>query len=205
VVRDGDWRRCLLIWDENDHNVAARKPDRERWEGILNAAWRGFPQEGGPPTLTANKRFELDADFSGRMRLYWWPADARLHLHGAEQGAIEVDFDYDGATDLHIEYADTDDDGFFDRRTISYPGTDLPPRTIDGPREYAVPGAVGTLPPLRDGEVGQGGEARPGRDLAETLPLDYEAIAPFWPEQMSARSQPRSCCWRCRPPPGGSG
>ncbi len=168
VVRDADWQRCLLIWDENDHNTAADKADRERWEGILNAEWRGFPQEGGPPTLTLNKRFELDADFSGRMRLYWWPADARLHLHGAEEGAIEVDFDYDGALDLHVEYADTDADGFFDRRIVSYPGTDLPDRRLDGPREYATPGASGD---------------------AATLPLDYEAIAQFWPHEMAARSQ----------------
>ncbi len=167
TARAADWERCLLIWDENDHNVAARKPGRERWEGILNASFRGFPQEGGPPTLRANKRFELDADFSGEMRLYWWPADGRLHLYGAEQGAIDVDYDYDDATDLHIEYADTDEDGFFDRRTVSYPRTDLPDRTIDGPREYTIP----------------------GKPDGTTIPLDYEAISPFWPEQMAGHSQ----------------
>lgn len=167
VVREANWDRSLLIWDENDHNVSACDPDRERWEGILNAAWRGFPQEGGPPTLTANKRFELDADHSGRMRLYWWAADARLHLLGAEQGAIEVDYNYDGTPDLHIEYADTGGDGYFDRRTISYPGTDIPDRRIDGPLDYAIPGGSGD---------------------DTTIPLDYEAIAPFWPREMARRS-----------------
>ncbi len=166
VVRDTAWQRCLLIWDENDHNIAARTPDRERWEGILNAEWRGFPQEGGPPTLRLNKRFELDGDYSGRMRLYWSPVDARLHLYGAEQGAIEVDYDYDGALDLQIEYADTDRDGFLDRRTISYPGTELPSRTVDIPLQSAVS----------------------GRRTGETLPLEYAAIAPFWRREMLARS-----------------
>jgi|LSQX01.3.fsa_nt_gb hypothetical protein len=166
VVRDTAWERCLLIWDENDHNIAERSPDRERWEGILNAEWRGFPQEGGPPSLAINKRFELDGDYSGRMRVYWSPADARLHLHGAEQGAIEVDYDYDGKLDLQVEYADTDRDGFFDSRTISYPQTKLPSRTVDAPLAGAVRGS-------RDGQ---------------TLPLDYAAIAPFWRREMLARS-----------------
>jgi hypothetical protein len=102
------------------------------------------------------------------MRLYWWEADGRLHLHGAEQGGIEVDYDYDGATDMHVEYADTDEDGFFDRRTISFPGLDLPDHRVDGPRAYTIPGSDGS---------------------ATTLPLDYEAIAPFWPEQMRSRSR----------------
>lgn len=167
VARGAGWDRALLIWDENDHNVAERKPDRERWEGILNAAWRGFPQEGGPPTLTLNKRFELDADCSGRMRLYWWAADARLHLHGAEQGAVEVDYDYDGVTDLQIEYSDANDDGFFGHRTVSYPGTDLPARSIDGRRDYAPP--------------------RSAED--RTLTYEYEAIASFWPREMATRSE----------------
>ncbi len=80
TVRAAAWERALLVWDENDHNVAS---------------YRGFPQEGGPPTMRLNKRFELDADNSGGMRLYWWAADGRLHLFGAEQGSMDVDFDYD--------------------------------------------------------------------------------------------------------------
>lgn len=132
TVRAADWQRCLLIWDENDHNVADRTPGRERWEGIINCSYRGFPQEGGPPTPRLNRRFELDADHSGGMRLYWWPADGRLHLVGAEQGSLEADFDYDGQVDLAIEYADRDGNGLFDERVVSYPGTDLPARRIRG-------------------------------------------------------------------------
>lgn len=132
TVRTANWQRCLLIWDENDHNVAAREPVHERWEGIINCEYRGFPQEGGPPTPRLNRRFELDADYSGRMRLYWWPADGRLHLLGAEQGSLEADYDYDGRVDLAIEYTDRDGDGIFDERMISYPGTNLPSHHLSG-------------------------------------------------------------------------
>lgn len=164
VVRSAAWDRALFIWDENDHNVASRAPDHERWEGIINLRYRGFPQEGGPPTMRLNKRFELDADFSGRMRLYWWRADGRLHLHGAEQGSLDVDFDDDGRVDLSWEYVDTDGDGFFDRRTVSAPG--LPDRRIDGPRVYAPPG-------------------RPPPAQPRTLPYAYADVAPAWTKVMT--------------------
>ena len=47
-----------------------------------------------------NKRYELDADFSGRMQLYYWAADRRLHLFGAEQGTLTADYNCDGAADM---------------------------------------------------------------------------------------------------------
>ncbi|MGC9319748.1 MAG: discoidin domain-containing protein, partial [Armatimonadota bacterium] len=161
TARGLDWERALLVWDENDHNVAARKSDRERWEGIINARYRDFPQVGGPPTMRQNKRFELDRDFSGRMRLYFWPADGRLHLHGAEVGTLQADYDYDGQPELVIEYADTDEDGYFDQRTFSYPGTDLPDRRMEGPTSYGLPG-----------------------DDSTTYPCAWEAIGGFWPEEL---------------------
>ncbi len=166
TVRAAAWERALLVWDENDHNVAARRPDRERWEGILNASYRGFPQEGGPPTLRLNKRFELDADNSGRMRLYWWAADGRLHLLGSEQGSMDVDFDYDDEVDLTVEYADTDGDGFFDERTISFPETDLPARRLRGPRNYHAPDAAPAEEPT-------------------ICPCSYEAIAESWQGELA--------------------
>ena len=119
VVRALPWKRALLVWDENDHNVAVGRGSPERWEGIINAAYRTFPQEGGPHCGTVNKRYELDSDFSGRMQLYYWPADRRLHLFGAEQGTMTVDYDHDGKPDLTVEYRDTDRDGFFDEREIT--------------------------------------------------------------------------------------
>lgn len=156
AVRAADWERALMIWDENDHNTASRRAEQERWEGIINLPYRGFPQEGGPPTQRHNKRFELDADFSGRMQLYYWPADGRLHLLGAEEGSIEADWDYDDRVDMRVQYRDTDDDGRFDQRVLSWPDSQLPDWILGGPDRYSEPiicdyAAVSTLwqPALR--------------------------------------------------------
>jgi len=170
AVREMDWSRALLIWDENDHNVAPRAPEHERWEGILNARYRGFPQEGGPHCGRLNKRYELDADFSGRMRLYYWPADGRLHLYGAEVGTLEVDFDYNGRTDMIIQYSDTDSDGCFDTRKVSYPSSGLPARTITGPTGYQPP----TGAPASSNEP-------------VLMPFSYAAIAKLWPGVLAER------------------
>lgn len=106
VAEAAAWRSCRLCWDEIDHNVnPADRVEREheRWEGV-----------GGYDMREGNKRWETDADGSGRMRLYYWPADRRLHLLGAESGFIAVDWDHDYQTDARISYADEDRDGFFD-------------------------------------------------------------------------------------------
>ena len=124
VVRQLPWDRALLVWDENDHNVARGRRQRERWEGIINSSYSGpatgkrFPQEGGPPCGLVNKRYELDSDLSGKMTLYYWEADRRLHLLGAEDGTLTVDYDNDGRVDMIVHYVDSNDDGCFDRRTV---------------------------------------------------------------------------------------
>ena len=161
AVRGLPWQRALLVWDENDHNVAPRGARHERWEGVINASYRGlaptrrFPQEGGPSCGTTNKRYELDADFSGKMRLYYWPADRRIHLFGAEDGRMTGDYDYDGRIDMTVEYRDTDRDGFFDRRDIT---TRSPrhTRTVTSP-------------------------ASP----SQTMPLDYAEISSIWPKALA--------------------
>ncbi len=170
TAREMDWQRALLIWDENDRNVAARAPDRERWEGLINSSYRGFPQEGGPPCGRINKRYELDADFSGKMRLYYWPGDGRLHLYGAEVGTLEVDYDYDGRTDMVVEYADGDADGFFDHRTVTYGSSGLGSREISGPTTYGLSGAL-------------------AGDAAEPVLVaySYTELAAFWPQAMASR------------------
>ncbi len=162
VVRSLDWARALLVWDENDHNVAERDGGEERWEGILNSAYRGFPQEGGPPCGVPNKRFESDADYSGRMKVYYWPADGRIHLFGAEVGTLRIDYDYDGVYDMRIEYSDTDGDGFFDRREIDYAGGPSA-RTIAGPTRYGLTDT----------------------DAADAvMTFDYVGVAEFWPNEL---------------------
>jgi len=167
AVREMDWSRALLIWDENDHNVAPRTPRHERWEGIINARYYRFPQEGGPHCGRLNKRYELDADFSGRMRLYYWPADGRVHLYGAEVGTLEVDFDYNGRTDMIIQYSDTDGDGFFDRREIEHRALRLAARNIVGPRIYCPPASDSPEP--------------------ITIPYSYNEVAAFWPQALADR------------------
>lgn len=162
TVRSLDWARALLVWDENDHNVAERDGGEERWEGILNSSYCGFPQEGGPPCGVPNKRFELDADYSGRMQVYYWPADRRIHLFGAEVGTLRIDYDYDGVYDMKVEYSDTDGDGFFDRREVGYAGGPSA-RTITGPTRYGLTDA----------------------DAAEAvMTFDYAGVAEFWPGEL---------------------
>ncbi len=106
VAEAGEWKSCRLCWDEIDNNVnPASKWERnhERWEGV-----------GGYPMREGNKRWETDQDYSGKMQLYYWPLDRRLHLFGAETGYINVDYDHDYRTDAKITYRDEDGDGFFD-------------------------------------------------------------------------------------------
>jgi hypothetical protein len=154
VVPGLPWARALLVWDENDHNVEPGD-HRERWEGTINSAYRGFPQEGGPPCGTLNKRYELDADNSGRLRLYYWPADRRLHLAGAEQGTLTADYDADGKVDLTVEYRDRDGDGFFDERTVIT-------------REPSCKRLAATAPAA-----------------TETIPLSFAAVSATWPAQLA--------------------
>ena len=170
TVRAADWDRALLVWDENDHNVAPRAAGMERWEGVLNSRYRSFPQEGGPDCGTINKRYELDADYSGKMRLYYWPADGRLHLYGAEEGTLIADWDYDGCPDLVVEYTDRDGDGFFDHRSIDYSAKALPDRAINGPREYRLPDGLHSVP---------------AHDAI--LACDYAAVAPVWAKALPRR------------------
>jgi len=106
LCEEGEWRSCRLCWDEVDNNVnpfSKAERDHERWEGV-----------GGYQMREGNKRWETDRDYTGKMALYYWPVDRRLHLFGAETGYINVDYDHDYRTDAVIRYADQDGDGFFD-------------------------------------------------------------------------------------------
>lgn len=106
VAEAGDWKSCRLCWDEIDNNVnpADRiEKHHERWEGV-----------GGYPMNEGNKRWETDKDYSGKMELYYWNSDRRLHLLGAETGHIEVDYNHDTKMDARITYEDRDGDGYFD-------------------------------------------------------------------------------------------
>lgn len=106
-AESGRWTHCRLCWDEVDNNAnPADKIEREqeRWEGV-----------GGYPMREGNKRWETDQDYSGGLRLYYWPVDGRLHLLGAETGYVDIDINHDYQVDARLDYADRDGDGTFDQ------------------------------------------------------------------------------------------
>ena len=123
-ARAAPWNRTLLTWDEMNANTEARvdHDPHERWEGILNQPCEDFPQVGGPATSKLNKRCELCLHPVPPLRLYYHPADRRLHLAGAEKGWLDIDFDLDGKVDALYTWLDEDGDGVLDRRRLDVDG-----------------------------------------------------------------------------------
>lgn len=115
------WRSVLLVWDEDDANVApvSTTPDRERWEGVIASPYMGFPSVGGPDCGRANKRYELDRDGSGRLSLYFSGVDDRIHLGGAEQGETDILLPAQPNIQRHVDMQDADSDGYFDSWSYS--------------------------------------------------------------------------------------
>ena len=148
-TRTARWQRAVLAVDENDRNVAPEDPATgERWEGVIAEGVPGFDAVGGPACGVMNKRYEVDHDLSGRLRLYISPIDLRLHLLGARQGAMQIDADGDGQRDLLIESDDRDGDGFLEYWTWT----------------------------LTDGRRGEFA-ARAEEAVAETFPADWSAVS----------------------------
>jgi hypothetical protein len=130
------WVKALLTWDEMNANTeenTARDP-HERWEGVIAHGSQGFPQVGGPACSPLNKRNEIAPspvrrppdNGPARMRLYYDPTDRRLHLYGASDGWLHVDYNLDGTVDAGYQYVDDDGDGLFDRRAIDIDGDGTP-------------------------------------------------------------------------------
>jgi hypothetical protein len=115
------WRSILLVWDEDDSNVApvSTTPDRERWEGVIASPYRGFPGVGGPDCGRANKRYEIDQDGSGRLGIYFSSVDDRIHLRGAEEGEIDILLPGEPSIQRHVGMQDADGDGYFDSWSYS--------------------------------------------------------------------------------------
>jgi hypothetical protein len=114
------WARTLLTWDENDMNTDGdyEHDSHLRWEGVIAHSSKNFPQIGGPPCGPANKRNELDTVPNGPTRLYYDPADRRIHLRGADEGWIDVDYDLDHKVDMRYMLRDIDSDGVLEVREI---------------------------------------------------------------------------------------
>ncbi len=114
------WARVLLTWDENDLNTDNQweKDSHLRWEGVIAHPSKNFPQIGGPTCGPFNKRNEIDLAPAGPMRLYYDPADRRIHLRDADEAWIDVDYNQDRKADMRYTYRDTDGDGVLDTREI---------------------------------------------------------------------------------------
>ncbi len=118
------WARVMMIWDENDVNIAWDEPGNyiERWEGIISTPSQEpgyeFPQIGGPNCGFFNRRFELILNPSGPNEYYFNPADHRIHLKNSNKTWLNVDFDGDKKPDMKYEWFDTDADGVTDRLTV---------------------------------------------------------------------------------------
>lgn len=114
------WTIKMLAWDENDDNVDGDgKADRnERWEGIIAKGAEGFPQVGGPSCGAFNKRYELDPQSTTPIRVYFRPADHRIHLFGAKKSWIDVDANNDDQPDMRYDMTDSNNDGIVDTWAI---------------------------------------------------------------------------------------
>jgi hypothetical protein len=150
------WRSILLVWDEDDANVAPHSEarDRERWEGVIADPYKGFPGVGGPDCGRINKRYELDRDGSGRLGVYFSSVDDRIHLRGAEEGEIRIVLPAERPIDRNVAMLDADGDGYFD--SWSYSG---------GPHDRSIR--------LRDEE-------------AQPLRLDLAPLRAFWRKALGA-------------------
>ena len=119
-AKNAPWTRMLLTWDELNANTdfQVERDPHERWEGVINNVSEIFPQVGGPPCSKLNKRNEASLHPCFPLRLYYDSTDHRLHLKGANEGWLDIDFDLDGKIDAKYNYLDENQDGFFDRRQI---------------------------------------------------------------------------------------
>ena len=155
-VETSDWARVLLVWDENDDNVDANRErsQEERWEGVIAEGGDGFDRTGSPACGRLNKRYELDRDNSGKMRVYWSTVDRAIHLFGSETSEIRLDIDNDGKQDGSVIARDSDGDGFLDRWEIDRNGDGKAERVIEDseiPLWSPSTGKLeGTIPPYAD-------------------------------------------------------
>jgi len=120
LVAHARWYRACLTWDEMNANTAGKiqADPNERWEGVIVHKSENFPGVGGPSCGPINKRNEVSLKPQSPLRLYYDPTDHRLHLKGANEGWIHVDYDFDGKVDAEYVYVDENQDGILDRRQL---------------------------------------------------------------------------------------
>lgn len=114
------WPKAVLTWDEMNANTDTnvKRDPHERWEGVIAHSSEHFPQIGGPPCSPLNKRNEVALQPIDGLTLYYDPTDRKLHLRGANEGWLHVDYNLDGKIDAKTTYIDADKDGVFEKRQI---------------------------------------------------------------------------------------
>lgn len=123
-VENAPWADALLTWDELNANTeenVARDPN-ERWEGVIAHGNSEFKQVGGPPCSVFNKRYELCLTPKPPLRLYFTPADGRMHLAGATRAWLDVDYNLDGKLDAKYEWHNLDGDGYLEKQSLDLEG-----------------------------------------------------------------------------------
>lgn len=163
------WERILLTWDEIDYNCEGRMAadPHERWEGVIAHGNDRFPQVGGPSCGPLNKRNEIVMKPGSRLELYWSPIDRRIHLRGASDGWLDVDYDLDGKKDMAYAWRDTDGDGVFDHWEIDLDADGGIDVSWDGIGDASTVDPA----PLEYGELQRSYNARLDEALAENKQL----------------------------------
>ncbi len=120
------WGRVLMTWDENDLNVAWKRPNDEieRWEGIIapeiNQPNYYMPQIGGPGCGPFNKRYELVLNPQDSNKFYFNPSDHKVHIKHSDTTWINVDYNGDNDSDMHYTWVDRNNDGVMDQIKIDF-------------------------------------------------------------------------------------
>ena len=148
-VRGTRWSRVLLTWDEIDFNAQGEweKDPHERWEGVINHPSKDFPPMGGPSCGPVNKRNEIDLQPVGPIRLYYDPAEGRIHLRDADQAWLDIDYDLDHKTDMRWTWRDADADGVLEGRQIDVDADGRPELTLEASKAAVqdVPVQIGGI------------------------------------------------------------
>ena len=129
VLNETTWARVLMVWDENDLNIAWTSDSTytiERWEGIIaapsNDSGYEMPGVGWPDCGPFNKRYEMVLQPQGPNEYYFNPADRRIHIKGSDKTWLKVDYNYDKKMDMYYLWEDTDKDGFMNRLSVDIDG-----------------------------------------------------------------------------------
>lgn len=111
-----------FTWDEARMNY--------RWEGQFWIYQREYLSNTGSPTERWNMRREYDGKSGTKPAIYFSGADRRYHLHGAQEGWIEVGHIVDDNKDLELRWWSDKQDGYLDMLEV-YRGDSTVPTWVE--------------------------------------------------------------------------